>query len=351
MSSPAPLPRLPESCPASPIDGINRHDFASAQKSRKYSSTGGGRAWSEQEEVYLLQTRLQKMPYKHIAAHLKKTELACRLHYHQLSHGTNRRKRAASIASSCSSGPSPMTPQQRLSPDVEVVTSEATSGHSPVHNTPIKFWGVPHENSPMSTTDSPQSTQKPLLPRPVATFPNHVRAINKALRLDCRTNFGRPVAPRVNKDRLRQVYESHRASFWKMIAADYGEGADPATLEAAWRGEGVQGLMTPDSSVDSMHKYGSDVVRRLAPSVLPAPRHHESEGAWSPINRISSASPAPTFSSRASYSLPPPSATASPARSASIANLLTDTVDTRRPLRLDTVVSASNDVSMRDAGH
>lgn len=39
------------------------------------------------QENYLLQTRMQKMPYKHIAAHLKKTELACRLHYHQLSHG------------------------------------------------------------------------------------------------------------------------------------------------------------------------------------------------------------------------------------------------------------------------
>lgn len=52
----------------------------------------------------MLQTRLQKMPYKHIAAHLKKTELACRLHYHQLSHGSNRRKRTTSISSGSSTG-------------------------------------------------------------------------------------------------------------------------------------------------------------------------------------------------------------------------------------------------------
>lgn len=43
------------------------------------------------------------MPYKHIAAHLKKTELACRLHYHQLSHGSNRRKRTTSMSSGSSS--------------------------------------------------------------------------------------------------------------------------------------------------------------------------------------------------------------------------------------------------------
>lgn len=56
------------------------------------------------QEVYLLQTRLQKMPYKHIAAHLKKTELACRLHYHQLCHGSNRRKRTTSMSSGSSTG-------------------------------------------------------------------------------------------------------------------------------------------------------------------------------------------------------------------------------------------------------
>ncbi|KAK3374637.1 hypothetical protein B0H63DRAFT_254471 [Podospora didyma] len=84
-------------------DAMDRHEYG-ITKNRKTTSTGGGRAWSEDEEVYLLQTRLQKMPYKHIAAHLKKTELACRLHYHQLSHGSNRRKRTTSISSGSSTG-------------------------------------------------------------------------------------------------------------------------------------------------------------------------------------------------------------------------------------------------------
>ena len=101
MQAPA-VPYTPNS------DAMDRHEYG-ITKHRKTASTGGGRAWSEDEvcepscynwivmlthvqEVYLLQTRLQKMPYKHIAAHLKKTELACRLHYHQLSHGSHRRK-------------------------------------------------------------------------------------------------------------------------------------------------------------------------------------------------------------------------------------------------------------------
>ncbi|ERS97402.1 hypothetical protein HMPREF1624_05569 [Sporothrix schenckii ATCC 58251] len=84
-------------------DAMDRHEYG-ISKNRKPASTGGGRAWSDDEEVYLLQTRLQKMPYKHIAAHLKKTELACRLHYHQLSHGSNRRKRTTSVSSGSSTG-------------------------------------------------------------------------------------------------------------------------------------------------------------------------------------------------------------------------------------------------------
>ncbi|CAK7237663.1 hypothetical protein SBRCBS47491_010069 [Sporothrix bragantina] len=97
-------------------DAMDRHDYG-INKNRKPASTGGGRAWSDDEEVYLLQTRLQKMPYKHIAAHLKKTELACRLHYHQLSHGSNRRKRTTSVSSGSSTGGhSPILPASMPSP-------------------------------------------------------------------------------------------------------------------------------------------------------------------------------------------------------------------------------------------
>lgn len=71
------------------------------------------------------------MPYKHIAAHLKKTELACRLHYHQLSHGSNRRKRTTSMSSGSS-----------------------TSGHSPIMQTSIPS-PIHEHGGPTSRSASP----------------------------------------------------------------------------------------------------------------------------------------------------------------------------------------------------
>ncbi|KAJ4351946.1 uncharacterized protein N0V89_007291 [Didymosphaeria variabile] len=103
-------------------------------------SSGGNRSWSEEEENYLLQTRMQKMPYKHIAAHLKKTELACRLHYHQLSHGSHRRKRTSSVSSatSCSSaGQSPAysmaVDNDEYSPSSRHGSPMSYTGGSPTH--------------------------------------------------------------------------------------------------------------------------------------------------------------------------------------------------------------------------
>ncbi|KAL1867817.1 hypothetical protein VTK73DRAFT_3991 [Phialemonium thermophilum] len=124
MSAP-PTPYTPTS------DATDRHEYG-ITKNRKAASTGGGRAWSEDEEVYLLQTRLQKMPYKHIAAHLKKTELACRLHYHQLSHGSNRRKRTTSMSSGSSvGGHSPIMSGYIPSPIREHAGSQSRSSSPP----------------------------------------------------------------------------------------------------------------------------------------------------------------------------------------------------------------------------
>ncbi|KAI9849392.1 MAG: hypothetical protein M1838_000165 [Thelocarpon superellum] len=361
MSPAAPTAYPPNEHAVSPMSAVERHDFG-AQKNRKYSSTGGGRAWTEQEEVYLLQTRLQKMPYKHIAAHLKKTELACRLHYHQLSHGTNRRKRATSI-SSCSSGQSPMTPEQRMSPDVEVATAFATPDRSPIEGS-VKLWNI-REDVAHSPSDSPQMAQKPLLPKPISAYPRHARAINKVLRLDCRTNIGR-TRPMINRERLRQVYEAHRVSFWKMIAADYGEGADPAMLEEIWRDGGVQGSATPQSSMASLSsmtpesavedmRLGAEVIRRLAPSALPPLGPSDRERAFSPINRMGSSAlsygtNARTLPAPHSHSSPPSAkpGNGSDMRATAISNLLTENIETRRSLKLNTNAVGDRDEPMKD---
>ncbi len=48
MPSPARGAHRPHQKHDSPLDSVNRHDFG-VQKTRKYSSTGGGRAWTEDE--------------------------------------------------------------------------------------------------------------------------------------------------------------------------------------------------------------------------------------------------------------------------------------------------------------
>ncbi|KAH8902955.1 hypothetical protein BR93DRAFT_224029 [Coniochaeta sp. PMI_546] len=166
MQMPAPtVPYTPTS------DAMDRHEYG-ITKNRKMASTGGGRAWSEDEEVYLLQTRLQKMPYKHIAAHLKKTELACRLHYHQLSHGSNRRKRTTSISSGSSTGghsptmlasiPSPIhehdgigTPSRSTSPPGSAGSYAPTSPNS-VQLPSIMHAGASTDASPRLPTILPK---------------------------------------------------------------------------------------------------------------------------------------------------------------------------------------------------
>ncbi|KAK2757057.1 hypothetical protein FQN54_005026 [Arachnomyces sp. PD_36] len=202
-------------------DGIHKHH-------RRLSSTGGGRAWTEEEEAYLLRTRMHKMPYKHIAAHLNKTELACRLHYHQMSYGTNRRKRTGSVSSTASSSYKPVlgsgegsreqTPYTYLSP----VVSPASSPE-PMAAKPTAGFSDP----------SQQRAHVPILPKPNMSPLQSLRStppdLNKSLRLDTsfadsRKYYHYPqYQDQIDPARLRALYESHSASFWSLIASEYSQ--------------------------------------------------------------------------------------------------------------------------------
>ncbi|KAF3765232.1 hypothetical protein M406DRAFT_240807, partial [Cryphonectria parasitica EP155] len=256
-------------------DALERHEYGITKHHRKTSSTGGGRAWSEDEEMYLLQTRLQKMPYKHIAAHLKKTELACRLHYHQLSHGSNRRKRTTSMSSSSSSNghsplmhaaiPSPIheSPSRSVSPPMSLA-SYASGGA--VQLPSIMNHGLGSHSSPRLPAILPKPANMtlaaggprysplqehiqqsgPLLPSASFSAVGHSQVSSAApsrsasmtsLRLDCSTlpapscTGSQPI----DMGRLQAVYSNHRSNFWSTVAAEYGSGVHPSTLEQAWR--------------------------------------------------------------------------------------------------------------------
>lgn len=239
------------------------------------------------------------MPYKHIAAHLKKTELACRLHYHQLSHGSNRRKRTRSVSSGSSNGQSPLMPLSAQSSVHEAPTSRSSSppgsagAYAPAsprtsggvqlpsivgsHASPRLPAILPKPAAmtlpPLSA--SPTRSYPTPLPEPQsaalpsATFPSlSANPTTPPLRLEC------PVLPppsarhtHVDMPRLQAVYTAHRAGFWATVAADYGGNVNPATLEQAWKAGGCcsqqQGAapLTPAASPDNSAGEGKDRTR------------------------------------------------------------------------------------------
>jgi len=182
------------------------------------------------------------MPYKHIAAHLKKTELACRLHYHQLSHGSNRRKRTNSFASSSteSNGHSPVMTASAPSPHNESnlrSVSPSNYAYSPPASNYVQLPSastlLPRSasNSPVRTLNQPIS----ILPKPMPRRAMSETTPNQPLRLECSPHSNQVNTYNVDKERLRQVYEAHRTSFWNVIASEYGSGASPSVLEETWK--------------------------------------------------------------------------------------------------------------------
>ncbi|RFU79407.1 hypothetical protein TARUN_2862 [Trichoderma arundinaceum] len=290
-------------------DIVRRHDQG-VTKNRKTVLTGGGRAWSEDEEAYLVQTRLQKMPYKHIAAHLKKTELACRLHYHQLSHNSGRRKRASSVSS-----------VSDRSPDMSAAIPSSVHGR---HAGPISSHRRAESYSSTSTSSSVADVHLPrimdscasptrlpsILPKPMAMSGSLSNGFNSRYLPRMHEELAHlshapfqshgyhhstpPPPPRMERlslslpstsahtpahvdlSRLQAIYDAHRDAFWNAIASEYGSNASPAQLETAWKtGACCRGPpplirpITPAASPEAeVRRYSMD--RTSIPSILTA---------------------------------------------------------------------------------
>ena len=144
------------------------------------------------------------MPYKQIAAHLRKTELACRLHYHQVCHSSNRNKTKS--ISSASSPESPMFGEQYHGNRDSPITS-------PEPSTPYSAMRSPHQTSRQYALSKHMSNTRDA----------------KHLHLDLHSRST------VDMEKLGSIYEHYKGAFWKLIGAEYGDGADAATLERSWR--------------------------------------------------------------------------------------------------------------------
>ncbi|KAM0260186.1 hypothetical protein ACHAQJ_002952 [Trichoderma viride] len=294
-------------------DIVRRHDQG-VTKSRKTVLTGGGRAWSEDEEAYLVQTRLQKMPYKHIAAHLKKTELACRLHYHQLSHGSGRRKRASSVSSV-----SDRSPEMAAAMPSSVLHHNRQAGSISSHHRRAESYSSNSTCSSVSDVHLPRIMDScggsprllpAILPKPAAMngslnnngynnntlrylprmheelgnhLPPHVPFQNhryhhstpppppqrERLSLSLPSTSAHTPA-HVDLSRLHAIYDAHRDAFWHAIASEYGANTSPAMLETAWKTGACCRVpppslirpMTPAASPEAeMRRYSMDRTR------------------------------------------------------------------------------------------
>lgn len=255
------------------------------------------------------------MPYKHIAAHLKKTELACRLHYHQLSHGSNRRKRTTSMSSSSSSTghspimsaniPSPIheSPSRSVSPPgslggygssggvqlPSIMNASVTSHNSPrlpaILPKPANM-SLALSSSRYSSLQEHAQHSAPLLPSASFSAAAHSQPSNTShaasamgsLRLDCSSLPSSSAGPQsaVDMGRLHAVYNTHRSNFWSAIASEYGQGAHPSVLEQAWRtgnpvvhpananGYRAQTPITPVGSPDERDIYSKHDKTRIS---------------------------------------------------------------------------------------
>ena len=184
------------------------------------------------------------MPYKHIASQLKKTELACRLHYHQLSFGSKTRRHSQVPMNSYerSSAPPPAqsrgeTPQRQLPSFSPPASSPETMEYSPIE----------------ASSQTPQN-HKPILPKPVPSMHGRV-SDTQSLRLVTQDMDRLQERPYVDMAKLDHIYDAHRLHFWSTIARNYGCNLSPATLEEAWcRSHGLSSSKFPPTPRGSPHE-------------------------------------------------------------------------------------------------
>jgi len=286
--------------------GLDRHNSVSSVTSRpRKVATGGNRSWSEEEvslrtvtvigldtncqqENYLLQTRMQKMPYKHIAAHLKKTELACRLHYHQLSHGSHRRKRTNSTASSNSSASSRQSGPQYPLP------GQGTAGiHTPMQGSPNGYSSMSPGGYSGLNHSPGRVHHKVLLPKPRTLTPDDSPNRLHGLRINTATG-ATTMQHSPPDDRLHNMYNPHRPAFWSAPAVDYPHELPTAHVQDMWRHDPANMMRRPPTPGDSPNSRATHQMLKPSPFLpYPTPGNSAVEPSkdYSPVNHVSAMPP------------------------------------------------------------
>lgn len=229
------------------------------------------------------------MPYKHIAAQLKKTELACRLHYHQLSFG-NKRHRHHTLSSA-------QTPTERLSISPrQKVPDDTQQRQLP----PFTLNGDSDRYfRPAEHISTPPPNHVPILPKPVPSF-HRVSDHSRTLRLITDDVGKFEEKPVIDMGRLNRIYNAHRVHFWSMVAQSYGSNVSPSTLEDCWLQ--AQANLRADFPPTPC---GSPESAKLTSAALQAPSRPaiESGKGFTPINTPQSSDPASSTVGRCAFAI------------------------------------------------
>ena len=167
------------------------------------------------------------MPYKHIASQLKKTELACRLHYHQLSFGSKARRHFHVPINTYERSSAPPSAQSRGSETPQRPLPSFSPPDSPSET-------MEYSPSEETSSQNPQSHNKPILPKPVSPTHRRTNDTQSSLRLVTQDVDRLQERQYVDMAKLDRIYDAHRLHFWSTIARTYGCNLSPATLEKAW---------------------------------------------------------------------------------------------------------------------
>ena len=184
------------------------------------------------------------MPYKHIASHLRKTELACRLHFHQMSYSSPRGKRTDSVSSVnsfLSLTPDSARQSRSLEHSPRVPICSITSPPSTPENNFTKPATYPADPPGLRSERLTPVFAKPRIDEPKNLLP--APELSRCLRLD--TTFASPDRSRIHERdridlaRILLLYQANRQSFWTLIASQYSaEGRfSPQQLESAFLAE------------------------------------------------------------------------------------------------------------------
>lgn len=244
------------------------------------------------QEMYLIENRLRKVPYKCIAAHLHKTDLACRLHYYQLGSANSRQDRTLSMSSTSVASQSadsthlPSTTAMRRHSSPGVTSDSPGRGRSTSVET-------------VSTVSPPPHPDVTILPKPVST--PHQRENPLRLHTTDLSASQQRATPKIDEVRLRQAYRSVYPHFWALVAHDYGSDVTPATLEEAWCNmkSTVTGIDPPPTPCVS------PLSVTAAPSVLghpfSAPKQIECPTRFHAINEIFTGYPVAITAEKSSF--------------------------------------------------